>query len=181
MHLLFRTLLMWLRRNGPRIGIHEISRVSLRVLPTDLDVLGHMNNGVYLSIMDLGRMDLLQRSGVWARFTKAGYYPVIANETISFRRSLLPWQRFTVETRIIGYDAKAVFLQQRMTVGGEVYAEAFVRARFLRKNGGTASIEQIMEATGEDGSGLELPEWVGRWAEDVALPGSRSPAPSRWS
>ncbi|WP_309617454.1 hypothetical protein [Salinibacterium sp.] len=26
--------------------------MTIRVLPTDLDVLGHMNNGVYFSIME---------------------------------------------------------------------------------------------------------------------------------
>ncbi len=49
--------------------------MTFRVLPTDLDVLGHMNNGVYLSIMDLGRMDLLQRSGIWSRLFGAGIFP----------------------------------------------------------------------------------------------------------
>jgi len=71
-HLIFRTFLVWLRRNGPRLDPHEVGRLTFRVLPTDLDVLGHMNNGVYLSIMDLGRMDLLQRSGVWSRLLGAG-------------------------------------------------------------------------------------------------------------
>jgi acyl-CoA thioesterase FadM len=180
-HLIFRTFLIWLRRGGPRIDIHDIGRIDFRVLPTDLDVLGHMNNGVYLSIMDLGRMDLLQRSGVWSRFAKAGFYPVIANETISFRKSLLPWQRFTVETRVAGYDAKAVYIEQRAAVKGEIYAQAFIRCRFVRKTGGTASLAEIIEVTGADTADLTVPEWVDRWANDVALPPTKAPAPSVWS
>src|SRR6188768_2236585 len=130
--MIFRTALQWFRsRRRSKLGVHEVGRTQFRVLPTDLDVLNHMNNGVYLSIMDLGRMDLLVRSGAWAQFSKFGYYPVVSSETITFRKSLQPWQRFTLETRMAGYDAKAAYIVQRFVVDGEIYAEAFVRGRFL--------------------------------------------------
>lgn len=180
MHLIFRTFLVWLRRNGPRLDPHDVGRMTFRVLPTDLDVLGHMNNGVYLSIMDLGRMDLLQRSGVWSRLLGAGIFPVMADETISFRRSLLPWQRFTLETRIVGYDTKAVYVEQRAVVGGEIYARATTRGRFVRKTGGTVGTAELADLAGIDISGHPLPEWVARWAADVALPSARASAPSEW-
>lgn len=38
-------------------------RTPFRVWPTDLDILRHVNNGVYLSLMDLARVDLLSRAG----------------------------------------------------------------------------------------------------------------------
>ncbi|MES2093592.1 MAG: thioesterase family protein [Actinomycetota bacterium] len=180
MNLIFRTFLVWLRRNGPRLDPHDIGRMTFRVLPTDLDVLGHMNNGVYLSIMDLGRMDLLQRSGIWSRLFGAGIFPVMADETISFRRSLMPWQRFTIETRIVGYDAKAVYVEQRAVVNGEIYARATTRGRFVKRRGGTVTTAEVAELTGIDITGHPLPEWVARWATDVALPAARAAAPSQW-
>lgn len=180
--MIFRTFLVWLRRGrGPKLGIHDVGRLDLRVMPTDLDVLGHMNNGVYLSIMDLGRMDAMQRSGAWGAIANAGFYPVAASETISFRKSLQPWQRFTLETRIVGYDAKAVFVEQRFVVGGEIYAQGFVRARFLKRSGGTVSLDELAAVTGADITEVSLPEWLGRWADDVALPASRAAAPSDWA
>ncbi|TXN29404.1 acyl-CoA thioesterase [Lacisediminihabitans profunda] len=180
MHLLFRTFLVWLRRNRRGLDVHDVGRISFRVLPTDLDVLGHMNNGVYLSIMDLGRMDLMQRSGVLPRLMKAGFYPVMADETISFRRSLQPWQRFSIETRIVGYDEKAVYVEQRAVAGGEIYARATMRSRFVRKTGGTVSTAELASVAGIDISGSTLPAWVTRWAADVALPPARGSAPSEW-
>ena len=106
--MILRTLVHMLRsRARGALGVHDVGRVSLRVLPTDLDVRGHMNNGVYFSIMDLGRMDLMIRSGLWPRIRAKGYYSVMANETITFRKSLQPWQKFSLESRIVGYDAKA--------------------------------------------------------------------------
>ncbi|QHO70901.1 4-hydroxybenzoyl-CoA thioesterase [Marisediminicola antarctica] len=181
MHMIFRTLLVWLRRHrGPKLGIHEVGRLRLRVVPTDLDVLGHMNNGVYLSIMDLGRMDAMQRSGAWTAISAAGFYPVAASETISFRRSLQPWQRFVLETRIVGYDQRAVYIEQRFVVGGELYATGFVRAKFLKRTGGTVTVTELASVTGADPSEVNLPEWLARWAADVAMPPSRVSAASEW-
>jgi acyl-CoA thioesterase FadM len=81
-----------------------------RVWPSDLDTLLHMNNGKYLSIMDLGRMDLMLRSGTWPRLKAAGWYPVLAGQTIAYYRSLNPWKTFEVHTRILGFDDRWGFL-----------------------------------------------------------------------
>ena len=180
--MIFRTILMRLSRHrGRRLQVHDVARARFRVLPTDLDVFRHMNNGVYFSIMDLGRLDLLQRSGAWATLDRLGYYPVVGSETITFRRSLQPWQRYTLETKIIGYDAKAVYVEQRFVVGGEIYATGFVRGRFLRRSGGTVSMSELADATGIDVTGQDVPQWLHRWAADVALPPSRAAATSDWS
>jgi acyl-CoA thioesterase FadM len=180
-NLIFRTLLQLLRsRRASRLGVHDVGRTNFRVVPTDLDVLGHMNNGVYLSIMDLARMDLMIRAGVWARLRALGFYPVVSNETISFRKSLQPWQRFTVESRIVGYDAKAVFVEQRFVVRGELYAKAFMRGRFLKKSGGTVSIAELSDALGVDTAAVALPAWLARWSDDVVLPPTKVNAPSSW-
>jgi Predicted thioesterase len=180
--MIFRTILMRLSRHrGRRLQVHDVARARFRVLPTDLDVFRHMNNGVYFSIMDLGRLDLLQRSGAWATLDRLGYYPVVGSETMTFRRSLQPWQRYTLETKIIGYDAKAVYVEQRFVVGRDIYAVGFVRGRFLSRSGGTVSVAEVAQALGVDVTALELPEWVLRWAADVALPPSRAAATSDWS
>jgi acyl-CoA thioesterase FadM len=181
-NLIFRTILHLLRsRRAPKLTMHDIGRVRFRVVPTDLDVLGHMNNGVYFSIMDLGRMDLLIRSGGWAKMRAKGYYPVMGNETITFRKSLQPWQRFVLETRVVGYDAKAVYVQQRFVVDGEIYAEAMTRGRFLKKGGGTVGVEQLGELMGIDTTTMPAPAWVAAWVENITLPPTREAAPSTWA
>ena len=179
--MIFRTCLHWvLARRAPAIDPHDVGRMRLRVVPTDLDVLGHMNNGVYLSIMDLGRLNLLVRSGIWASFKRLGYYPVVVNETISFRKSLQPWQRFELETRIVGYDEKSVFVEQRFVAGGEIFARAFIRGRFLKKSGGVVSMSELSAAAGIDTTLFPAPDWLVRWGRDVALPTTRAAAPSEW-
>ena len=79
MHLLLRTL--WLliaaRRRKP-LSIWDAGSLPLRVQLTDIDIAMHVNNGMYLSLMDLGRFDLMVRSGVWKRMRRRGWGPVVA-------------------------------------------------------------------------------------------------------
>lgn len=179
--MLVRTVLLWVKSHwGPHYGVHDVGRLRLRVLPTDLDVNNHVNNGVYLSLMDLGRFDLLYRSGTWKTMMRSGLYPVIASETITFRKSLAPWQRYVLESRIVGYDAKAVYLEQRFVVDGEIYAVGHIRGRFLKRSGGTVALAELSELFGVDVTTVTLPAWVERWTADVALPSTREPAPSVW-
>ena len=88
-NLVFR--LLWLRLTAGRrspLGMFDISRPRMRARLSDLDQIGHVNNGVYFSMMDLGRVDLLWRSGFWQKPTKAGWYPVVASQTITYRKPL---------------------------------------------------------------------------------------------
>jgi acyl-CoA thioesterase FadM len=180
--MLFRTILhSFLSRFGRRLAYYDVAHTRFRVLPTDLDILRHMNNGVYLSIFDIGRFDLLKRNGVWKIFIDHGWYPVVVSETISFRKSLTLWQRFTVESRILGFDAKAVYVEQRAVVDGEIYAQAFIRGRFLSRKGGTVAIDDLLAAVDTDPAGAGVPEWLLQWGADAALPATRAAAPSVWN
>lgn len=187
MHMLFRTLLhvLFLSRRRPDLGHYDVARTRFITLPTDLDINRHMNNGVYFSIMDVARFDMLVRNGVWGIMRERGWYPVVASETITFRKSLQLWERFTIESRVLGFDDKAVYVEQRFVKKGadgrpEIYAQGFIRGRFLKKSGGTVPMSEVVEAFGA-GPGDGLPEWIERWGQDVALPATRAEAPSVWS
>ena len=186
MHMIFRTLLhlLFLSRRKPDLGHYDVARTNFITLPTDLDIIWHMNNGVYFSIMDVARFDMLVRNGVWKIMRERGWYPVVASETMTFRKSLSLWQRFTIESKLVGYDDKAVYVEQRFVRPGpggapEVFAQGFIRARFLRRAGGTVPVTDLIEAFGAT-RGDDLPEWIERWGADVALPAMRAEAPSVW-
>lgn len=169
-----------LRRHGT-ISPTAVGRVRLRTMPTDIDLLGHMNNGRYASLFDLGRFDLLIRTGVWDAMNRLGWYAVVSSETVTFRKSLQLWQRFTVESRLYGHDDKAIYQIHRAVVDGEIYAEMIVRARFLRKDGGgVVKIDDMFEALHRPDDLAPLPDWVVDWARGAALPSTRAAAPSLW-
>jgi len=180
MHLFFRTflhILLSLRRS--RVGLWGSASVPMRVWPADVDVALHINNGMYFSLMDLGRIDLMLRAGAWQRMMRRRWSQVISAETIAFRKSLKLWQSYTMETRLLGHDKKAFYFEQRMVAGGEVYARAIMAVRFVSK-GRPVPMEDLLAEFGAPPADLELPAWVHDWRVANALPGSRRPAPHRW-
>jgi acyl-CoA thioesterase FadM len=182
-HFFFRTLVGMLgaRLRSP-LGIWDVGSRPFRVLPTDLDVLRHMNNGVYFSLLDIARLDLLTRSGLWPELQRRGWYPVVVAETMSFRRSLELWQRFEVETRMLGFDERSLYVEQRFTVKGEVYAQAFIRARLLKRAGGIVTVPEVMglPGVGAAPSDGRMPAWIAGWAAGTQLPSTKAPARSDW-
>ena len=99
MKLWFRILYVILSyRRRSKLRIDEVSKITLRVWPNDLDIYRHVNNGVFLTLMDLGRFDQGLRTGHWQKWNKLGWYPLVVNSTISYRKSLEPWQKFDIET-----------------------------------------------------------------------------------
>lgn len=180
MHLLLRTLLMlFSSARRPALTIWDTSSLPLRVLPTDIDIAMHVNNGMYFSLMDLGRFDLMVRSGVWKRMRQRRWSTVAAGETIAFRKSLQLWQQYTIETKIIGLDAKAIYFEQRMVADGEIYARAYIAIRLVSK-GKPVSLEEVLREFGHPPANLVLPDWIHEWRANNALPGTRTPAPHLW-
>ncbi|WP_424937170.1 MULTISPECIES: acyl-CoA thioesterase [Bacteria] len=186
MNVIWRTLLVISAarrraRRGQTLAPNEVGRVRLTTLPTDLDILRHMNNGRYLSLFDLGRWDLLIRTGLFDAMKERGWYAVVSSETVTFRKSLELWQRFDVESRLMGHDDKALFLEHRAVVDGEVYARVIVRARMLRRAGGTVSHEELFGALGRPEGVPGVADWIHDWATASSLPPTKAPAPSVWT
>jgi acyl-CoA thioesterase FadM len=148
----------------------SVYRTPFRVAPLDLDQLGHMNNGRYLTILDLGRMDLMLTSGLWSQAKERGWYPVVAAQTISYRKSLHPGERFDVVTKLLGIEDRWVFMEQSFCVGDQVHAQAIVKARFLKRSGGGVSAEELLQVAGPAPAGSVVPDWVRAWSDAVKPP-----------
>jgi len=165
MNLLLRlilTLLLSPRRS--RLRVLDTCVTPFRVWPNDLDVLRHMTNGRYFTILDLARVDLMVRSGMWPQLRKQGWYPVVTLETMRFHRSLELWDRYDVATRVIGWDDKHVFIEQAFIRDGAQVALGVVRARFLKRSGGTVPTSDLLQLAGVAQASPVLPEWVEQWS-----------------
>ena len=79
-------------------------RFSLRCWPNDLDSNFHMNNGRYMTVMDLGRLDLILRTGLWRVMRERKWYPVVGSAKITFRRSVNVFEAFELTTQILGWE-----------------------------------------------------------------------------
>ena len=150
--------LMWLfltARNRSRLNLPgDISRLNFRVWLHDLDLSLHMNNGRYLTLMDLGRLDVLARSGLWRALVKNAWTPIASAITIRYRRELRPFQKFRLETRLVTWDTTLVVMEQTFViVGGTRDGQVAARALFKgglydRKARAFVPVAQLMETIG---------------------------------
>jgi acyl-CoA thioesterase FadM len=146
----------------PSVGVLDEVRTLFRVWPGDLDTNRHMNNGRYLTIMDFGRFDLLVRSGLWSHVWRNRWAPVLASATIRWRRELKPFARYEVVTRIVGWDERWFFIEQKFVVSGTVAAQAVVRGTFLQRRKSVPPGD-IFEKLGASHDSPPLPEHVRLW------------------
>jgi len=166
MNLIFRllkTLALWLLRPG-RNGILEESVVRFRVWPNDLDTNLHMNNGRYMTLMDLGRLDLLLRNGSIRHVLKHRWYPVLAGTLIRFRRPLNLFQKFEIRTRIVTWDSKWVYLEQRMLRRGDLVLQAWLKGVFIGKKG-SVPITELLTLMGVEQEAPPMPEGLKAWMD----------------
>lgn len=112
----------------------DSSVLAFRVWPHDLDPSVHMNNGRFLTLMDLGRTDILLRSGLWREVLRNRWTPIASAITIRFRRELRPFQRFRLETRLLCWDATLVVMEQTFLIDGGT-RDGQIAARALFKGG----------------------------------------------
>lgn len=149
MNLYFR--LFWVLLRGilarPRQAPLDVIETPFRVLPTDLDVNLHMNNGRYVTLMDLGRMDYLARTGMMGLWWRKRWAPVVGASFMVYRRPLGAFQRYVLRTRLSSWDEKWLYLVQDFVADGKVVARGYVRG-LLRHGRRSVPPQEILDEIG---------------------------------
>lgn len=136
MNLWLRLLWLYLTRGSrPKLGPTQESRIRLKLFLNDHDVYAHVNNGRYLTLMDLGRMDLIWRTGFIEAVKKHRWNPIVASVSIVYKKPLVAGQTIELGTRILGWDEKWFFIEQRFMREGTLHAQAVVKGLFVGKEG----------------------------------------------
>jgi len=111
------------------------SQLTLRTLPNDLDFNLHMNNGRYLTICDLNRVDMFIRTGLLKIMLKRKWMPMIADHTMTYKKPLKLLERFDVTLAITHWDEKFFYMTHTFTAGGRVVAEGVSKAVIRARDG----------------------------------------------
>lgn len=126
-----------------RIQVQDCSSLMFRCWPSDLDFNLHMNNGRYLTLMDLGRLDLVARTGLLGTMLKRRWRPVLGAAHIRFLKPIGPGQLFRLESRVLKREGKWFHMEQRFYLGETLAAEAQVKALFLGPAGSVQAAEVL--------------------------------------
>jgi len=156
-------------RFSPAVNFLDNCSTSFRVLPTDCDVLLHMNNGRYFSFLDIARIDFMIRNNSFKLVRKEKMYGVVASEIIRFKRSINIFKRFEIVTRIVSWDANFFYIVHYFKTENELCALAGVKICFLHAKKGRIKTKEILDIIGITHTPNAMPEWLEMWQDTDQL------------
>ena len=148
--------------------LFEPSRLRFRVWPNDCDINLHLNNGRYLTFMDLGRIHLVAQIGLLGVMMQRRWAPVLSAAEISFIRPLPPFRKFELVSRLLTWDDKYFYMEQRFLAGERLCAVALVKGLFLQGRERVDS-KTVLAALGVESAAPDMPEVVRHWNDLTAL------------
>lgn len=152
MNLIFRMLFVIIRSWFlKRIGVGNFaSELNLRVLPNDIDINFHMNNGRYLTICDLNRVDVFARSGLLKAMFKRNWIPVIAEHTMTYKKPLGIFERYEVKLEVMRWDEKYFYMTHTFRQGERIVAEGTSKGCVYARGLGVIKPDDALAAVEQD-------------------------------
>lgn len=102
--------------------------IQIEVRPTEIDVMGHVNNAKYLEYMEWSREDWYNRSGLpFDVFTERNIGTVTVNININYRKEARLGEKLTIFTRPVKKGRSSYVLEHIISnQQGERVADALV-------------------------------------------------------
>ncbi|GFE66653.1 thioesterase family protein [Litoreibacter roseus] len=152
----------------PKLSITDGFERELRVLPNDIDINLHMNNGRYLTIADLMTVEYFARTGFLKALIRNRWKPVLGGAIITYRRQLKLGQKYKVSYRWTGADAHWNYLFfQFSAMDGTLCATGYSKGAAVSRKG-LVTNDLSFEALGIPQPATTLPSAVQHWKESEA-------------
>ena len=169
MNLYLRLLLTLLRSVlKPAIQVGDSIELKLRVLPTDLDFNGHMNNGRYLTILDLALIEYMTRAGLVKLAIKNGWKPVLGAAIVSYRKGLKPFATYRLKFSVVCWDQQWSYMRFEFICGERVMAVGHSKGAIIGKQGIVPS-DELYRSLGAAQNSPAIPASIGAWLEAERL------------
>ncbi|MDP4034485.1 MAG: thioesterase family protein [Pseudorhodobacter sp.] len=161
---------LWKFRHAPALpflGAHVSHHLCW---PWDLDPWVELNNGRTLTIYDLGRIPLGQRTGLHKVLKANGWGMTVAGNSTRYRKRVQMFDRLEMVSRCIGWDARFLYIEQSMWKAGDCTSHMLLRSAITSK-AGIVPPAQVLAALGQPQDSPPLPDWVQAWvAADAGRP-----------
>ena len=133
--------------------------VNLIVLPQDIDPFMELNNGRYVTLLDLGRFSLGTKVNMASFLKRNNWSLTIVGTYNEYRYRLRLFQRFILKTKIIGYDEKWFYFFQKAERKGKSHMASVVKFAYTSKEG-LVLPKEVITAMGMKYDPTGLPSWI---------------------
>ena len=132
-------------------------------LPNDLDINRHLNNGRYLTLLDLGSIDLFFRSGVLLRAIRSGFRPMIGGLIVTYRKGMSVFERCQLTMQLKAWDDRWNYFKFEFRKSdGQLSAAGYFKGALVSKNGLVPN-NVADDIFGYNRGPCNLPEAVENW------------------
>ena len=145
------------------LGILDESVITFTVLPNDIDI-RKISDDRYFALMDLGRMNIVFRSGILKLMLKNKWGPVVSFNTVRFRYPLKVFQRYQLKTSIVWWDDATFYWKQSFERKGRVVATGYVCGTALGSTGPVPP-QEILDQLGQSVTRPSQPEIAAKLRE----------------
>ncbi len=179
MYPVFRLLSETLKHRNRTLALSEPHVSDHICWPWDLDPWMELNNGRTLTLFDLGRIPLSQRLGIVRALRDNGWGMTVAGIHVRYRRRVRMFHRVQMFSRLIGWDARFMYVEQAMWRRGEALNHILARLTATDARG-ILPPDRLVAAMGyPDTPSPELPAWAQAWiAAETARPWPPSVGPA---
>ncbi len=136
--------LIWLLltcRFKPPMTFTEVLERRMRVMPGDLDINGHVNNGRYLTLVDLAIIELFLRTGVLRGAIRQGWRPMLGGSMITYRRGLKPFASYTLRFQLQSWDERWNYFRFEFVHDDKTAAVGYAKGALVGRQGWVSNAE----------------------------------------
>ena len=109
------------------LSITDVSEIKFRVWLTDIDV-SIMNHAAMMTVMEMGRIDYMVRTGFFKLARKKKWYFPIKSISAQFIRPLKLFQKANLITRVFHVNESWFYIEQKIIRKGKIIAICIVKA-----------------------------------------------------
>lgn len=131
--------------------------------PTDIDVFMEINNGRYLTLMDIGRFEYGVKIGLVSALKRRNWGLAVAGSSIRYRKRIHAFQKFVIHTKLAGIDERWIYFQQVISRQGKWHVAALIRTAVTNDHG-VVPTQEISKELGAEWE-YRMPDWVKHWDE----------------
>ena len=149
------------------INPDEETSLNFRVWITDVD-LSIMNNAAMLAITEMGRIDLMIRTGFLKHARENRLYVPLASISALFKRPLKRFQKFQLKTQLIYWNEKWIYISHHVLREEKTIAVALAKCT-VKKGTEVIPFESIIHELNWQMKSKNRPEMIDRFERGETL------------
>jgi len=150
-------------RLQPGVAATDVIATDMIVGPTEAD-LRFVSNARYMLFMEIGRLELMLRTGILRHARASHWVPLVVSQTVRYKRPLRRFQRFTLKTHLAAWDDRWFFIEHKIERKGQLMVFGVAKCCF-RGRDGVVSPSVAFAALGSSEPSPPIPRYAELWVE----------------